>query len=180
MRHRVAVIGTSETARSVALLLVARDDCLLVMTGEDATALRAAAVALGAEPRVDGPVPVTELTAAVIAVVCDADQVPVHELRDRAPAALLVVATTDPVGDARTLQDSLRWPRQRVLGVDAEAAAGAPVHRAAAAVRLVDHVLADRRRTVQATVQTTAEGGEGSWASVPVTVGAPGALVIDA
>lgn len=180
MRHRVAVIGTSETARSVALLLVARDDCLVVMTGEDGAGLRAAAVALGAEPRVDGPVAVTELTAAVIAIICDAGQVAVHELRDRTPAALLIVATADPVGDARALQDSLRWPRQRVLGVDAEAAAGTAVHRAAAAARLVDHVLADRRRTVEATIQTTAEGGAGSWASVPVTVGAQGALTIDA
>jgi hypothetical protein len=174
MRHRVAVIGTSETARCVALLLVARDDCHVLLTGEDGQALQAAATALGVEPRVEGPVDVTALTAATLAVVCDAEAVPVRELRDRAPAALLVIATGAPEADGRAMQELLRWPRQRVLGVDTASAAGPATHRAAAAVRLVDHVLADRGRTVEATVQRTAEGGEGSWVSVAVTVGACG------
>ncbi|MCW2957247.1 MAG: hypothetical protein JWP18_50 [Solirubrobacterales bacterium] len=179
MRHRVAVIGTSETARCVALLLVARDDCDIVLTGEDGDALQAAALALGVEPRVAGPVDVSELTAAAVAVVCDTDQAPVYELRERAPAALLILATTDPEGDARQMQDLLRWPRQRVFGIDAASAKAPSTQRAAAAVRLVDHVLADRRRRVEATVQCTAEGGEGSWASVPVALGAQGVTAID-
>jgi malate/lactate dehydrogenase len=179
MRHRVAVIGTSETTRSVALLLVARDDSQVLLTGEDGGALQAAAAALGVEPRVDGPVDVTELTGTQVVVVCEPDGVPVQELRTRAPHALLIVATADPEADARALQDHLRWPRQRVIGIDACAAAGAAPQRAAAAVRLVDFVLADRGRTVEATVQRTAEGGAGSWGSVPVTLGAVGVQSID-
>jgi hypothetical protein len=179
MRHRVAVTGTSETTRSVALLLVIRDDSQVLLTGEDGGALRAAATALGVEPRVDGPVPVAELTGARLVVVCEPDGVPVQELRTRAPDALLIVATADPEGDARTLQDHLRWPRQRVIGIDAGAAGASAPERAAAAVRLVDFVLADRGRTVEVTVQRTAEGGSGSWGSVPVTLGAVGVQSID-
>ncbi len=174
MRHPVAVVGSSETARCVALLLVARDDCRVLLTGEDGDALRAAAVALGVEPQVDGPVAAPALTAVTIAVLCEPDAATVRELRDRAPAALLVLATTTPEADARAAQDVLRWPRQRVLGIDAASAAAPATQRAAAAVRIVDHVLGDRGRTVEVTVQQTAEGGEGSWASVPVTLGARG------
>lgn len=174
MRHRVAVIGGSEAARSTALLLVARDDSHVLLAQEDAGPLRAAAVALRVEPRVDGPVDVTELTAAAVVVVCDVADVAVEDLASRAPDALLVVATPQPEADARALQDRLRWPRQRVIGIDTASAAGPPTQRAAAAVRLVDHVLADRGRTVEATVQTTATGGTDGWGSVPVTVGAAG------
>ncbi|MCW3015335.1 MAG: hypothetical protein JWO02_2427 [Solirubrobacterales bacterium] len=180
MRHRIAVIGTSETTRSVALLLVARDDSHVLLTGEDGRPLQAAATALGVEPSVDGPVHVTELTAADLVVVCEADGVPVHEVRQRAPSALLIVATADPEGDARSLQDHLRWPRQRVIGIDAQAAGAPAAQRAAAAVRLVNFVLADRGQTVEATVQRTAEGGDGAWGSVPVMIGAVGVRSIPA
>ncbi len=179
MRHRIAVVGTSETTRAVALLLVCRDDGHVLLTGEDGDALRAAAASIGVEPRVEGPVDVQELTAATIVVVCEADDVPASELRRRAPDALLIVATVDPAGDARALQDQLRWPRQRVIGIDAGAAAAAPAARAAAAIRLVDFVLADRGAVVEASVQTTAEGGDGSWASVPVRLGAVGVQAIE-
>jgi malate/lactate dehydrogenase len=179
MRHRIAVIGTSECTRSVALLLVARDDSHVLLTGEDAAGLQAAAVALAVEPRVEGPVAVPALTAADIVVVCDGEAAPAVQLRLRCPDALLVIATPEPAVDAAALQATLRWPRQRVIGVDAAAAAGPPAERAAAAVRLVDHILADRGRTVEATVQTTAAGGPGSWASVPVRVGAVGVQALD-
>jgi len=178
MRHRVAVIGGSEAARSTALLLVARDDSHVLLTQEDGHPLRAAAAALGVEPRVDGPVDVGELTAAAVLVVCDIADVAVDELARRAPDALLVVATPEPEADARALQDRLRWPRQRVLGIDTASAAGPATHRAAAAVRLVAFVLADRGRLVEATVQTTATGGTDGWGSVPVIVGAVGVLSI--
>ena len=105
MRHRVAVIGGSEAARSTALLLVARDDSHVLLTQEDGHPLRAAAAALGVEPRVDGPVDVGELTAAAVLVVCDIADVAVDELARRAPDALLVVATPEPEADARALQD---------------------------------------------------------------------------
>lgn len=180
MRHRIVVIGTSETARGVALLLLARDDCHVLLTGEDGAGLQAAARALAVEPRVEGPVPAHELSAAAVVVLCDGQPAPTAELRVRCPDTLLVVATGDPAGDAQALQDELRWPRQRVFGVDAGAAAGPCTHRAAAALRLVDHVLADRGRTVEATVQRTAQGGAGSWASVPVRLGAVGIEAIEA
>lgn len=180
MRHRIAVIGTSESTRSAALLLMVRDDCRLLLTGEDGGALQAAAIALGVEPRVEGPVGVESLTGAHLVLVCDGQPVPVAELRTRCPDALLVIATAGPAEDGRLLQDELRWPRQRVLGIDAAAAAGPPPQRAAAALRLIDHVLADRGRSVEATVQTTAQGGVGSWQSVPVRVGAAGVLALEA
>lgn len=179
MRHRIVVIGTSETARAVALLLVARDDCHLLLTGEDGAALQAAAVALAAEPRVDGPVPAHELTAADVVVVCEGQVPPAEDLRIRCPDTVLIVATADVAADARALQDELRWPRQRVLGIGAGAATGPSTRRAAAAVQLVDHVLADRDRTVEVTVQTTAQGGEGSWGSVPARIGARGIQAFD-
>jgi hypothetical protein len=180
MRHRIVVVGTSETARSVALLLVARDDCHVLLTGEDGTGLQAAARALAVEPRVEGPVADHELTAAAVVVLCDGQPAPAAALRTRCPDTLLVVATADPAADAQALQGELRWPRQRVLGVDAVAAAGPCTQRAAAALRLVDHVLADRGRTVEAIVQTTAQGGDGSWASVSVRLGAAGIQAIEA
>lgn len=180
MRHRIAVIGTSECTRSLALLLVARDDGHLLLTGEDGEPLRNAACALRVEPRVDGPVDVETLTAADIVVVCEGQEVPTRELRTRCPDAILIIATTEPAEHGRLLQDELRWPRQRVIGVDAEAAAGSPTHRAAAAARLVDHLLADRCRTIEATVQTTAQGGPGSWGSVPVKIGSVGVQAIEA
>lgn len=174
MRHRIVVVGSSETARAVALLLVARDDCHLLLTGEDGGGLAAAAVALATEPRVEGPVPAHELTAADLVVVCDGQTPPADDLRIRCPDTVLVVATPDVADAARALQDELRWPRQRVLGIAAGAASGPATRRAAAAVQLVDHVLADRGRTVEVTVQTTAQGGDGSWASVPARIGARG------
>lgn len=173
MRHRVAVTGSSETARSVALLLVARDDCHVLLTGEDGTALQAAATALRVEPRVEGPVDVTALTGAAIVVACDVDEALVREVRDRAPAALLVVATDAPEADGRAMQHLLRWPRQRVIGIDPASAAAAATQRAAAAVRLVDHILADRGHLVEATVQCTADGDD-SWNAVEVNIDARG------
>lgn len=174
MRHRIAVIGSSECTRSLALLLIARDDSHLLLTGEDGEPLQAAARALRAEPRVEGPVAVETLTAADIVVVCDGQAVPADELRTRCPDAVLIIATAEPAEHGRLLQDELRWPRQRVIGVDAAAAGGSATYRAAAAARIVDHLLADRCRTIDATVQTTAQGGPGSWGSVPVRIGAVG------
>lgn len=176
MRHRVAVLGTSEATRMLALLLVARDDCHVVLDAEDGEALAAAARALGVEPRVQGPVDVTDLTAAQVVVVVEAAGVDAADLGRRAPGALLVVATAAPEADARTLQQTLRWPRQRVIGLDAEAAQGSAAQRAATAARLVDRVLADRGATVPATVQTDHAD---AWGSVPVRLGAVGVLAIE-
>ncbi|WP_354698685.1 hypothetical protein DSM112329_04375 [Paraconexibacter sp. AEG42_29] len=180
MRHRIALVGSSECTRNVALLLLLRDDCHVQLSREDAGGLKAAAGALGVEPRVEGPVPIAALTAAPIVIVCDGERVPVAELAKRCPDALLIVATSDPLTDAAALQEALSWPRQRVIGLDATAAAGSPAERAAGAVRLVDHVLADRGRVLEATVQVTALGGPESWASVPARIGAVGLQAIDA
>ncbi len=176
MRHRVAVLGTSEATRMLALLLVARDDCDLVLDAEDGGPLQSAARALGAEPRVQGPVDATALTAVALIVVGESAGVDAADLGRRAPDALLVVATATPQDDARGLQATLRWPRQRVLGIDANAANGPAAQRAAAAARLVDCVLADRRCSVPATVQTDHAG---AWGSVPVRLGAVGVLAIE-
>lgn len=179
MRHRIALIGSSECTRSVALLLLLRDDCHVLLSGEDAVGLRAAAIALGVEARVEGPVPVDALTAAPIVIVCDGEPPPVEELARRCPDALLLVATSDPLVDAPALQSTLRWPRQRVIGLDVVAASRSPVERAAYTVRIVDHVLADRGRMLEAVVQVAALGGTESWASVPVRLGAVGLQSID-
>lgn len=179
MRRTVAVIGSSECTRSLALLLMLRDDAHVMLAGEDADGLRAAARSLGVEPRVEGPVPVQDLTAADVVVLCEGQAPPVDELRARCPDALLVIATTAPAMDGPALQERLLWPRQRVIGVDVLSAAGPPVERASAAARIVDHVLADRGRTLEATVQVSARGGADAWATVPVRIGGVGLQAID-
>ncbi len=159
----------------LALLLVARDDCDLVLGAEDGEALAHAARSLGVEVRVQGPVEATALTAARIVVVVEPASVDAADLGRRAPDALVVVATATPEPDARTLQDTLRWPRQRVVGIDAGTAAGPPVQRAAAAAHLLDCVIADRQCQAPATVQTDHDG---AWGSVVVRLGAVGIVAI--
>jgi malate/lactate dehydrogenase len=155
MRRKVTCSTAGRTGEVAALLIAQLDlAALTLLGGEDAAALAedltGAAEAQGYEPRV---------RAGGWADAAGADLVVLDALEDdtgaeiaaRCAGAVVVVATTDPLGDVARLLFATRLPRARIIGVDV-AGRGA-VTAAAEAVRVVDAVLRDRRRPLTVAVQ---------------------------
>ncbi|MBI5106932.1 MAG: hypothetical protein HZB46_18450 [Solirubrobacterales bacterium] len=107
---------------------------------------------LGYEPRVtagDWP----DLGGSDVVVLAGVGQRTGKELADRCAHAVVVVASGDQAGDVAALLEATHFPRARILGVAVGSGDGhGPLLQAAGAARLVDHVLRDRRRVVEAYV----------------------------
>lgn len=173
-RRKIAVTSSGEVTRLVALLLALRDDAELVLLHEDAGPLHGAAIPLGFTARAVGPVPWTDTTGADVVVVLDEEDGTGEELARRCPDALLVVATADSAATLTALQDTLRWPRRRLLGLPAGlVAAGGPA-QAAGVAQLIDFVFADRREELDAVVLHTGEHGLQGFHVATVEVGGDG------
>ena len=177
-RRKIAVTGNGEQVRAVAQVLALRDDARLVLLGEDAAPVHAAAGPLRYTARAVGPADWEEATGADLVVVCDPDvTVAAEQLARRCPDALLVVALPDAARACAALQAVLRWPRARVLGLPPHAADAGPWSLAAHAAELVDFVLADRRAPLDAIVQHDGEHGHADGFHVAcVDVGGDGVV----
>lgn len=173
-RRKIAVTGSGEVTRLVALLLALRDDAELVLLHEDAAPLHGAAIPLGFTARAVGPVAWTDATGADVVVVLDDADGAGAELARRCPDALLVVATADPAQTLTGLQDTLRWPRRRLLGLTPGLIAGGVQATAAGVAQLVDFVLADRREALDAVVLHCGEHDLDGFHLATVDVGGDG------
>lgn len=134
MRPKICVLGDSELAR----VLRDRDyaDVVDAGAGEDLSG------------------------AALVVVVGRAENL-FDDIRDRAPAAVVVVAGDSP----QPVCEATLFPRARILGVNGTDAAA----------EVADSVILDRQRVHECTVRLEGERGiEGEFAAAPVRVGAGG------
>jgi malate/lactate dehydrogenase len=178
MRRKVTCTAHGRTGEVAALLIAQLDLAELVVVGaadglvED---LVGAARALRYEPRVSGGA-WPEAAGADVVVVDAVQDGTAEELARRTAGAVVVVASADPPGDVERLLEGSRLPRARILGAVADGAG--PVAAAAAAVRVVDAILRDRRATLPCAVQCRGEGGDEGVRVRDVVVGTGGAQEI--
>lgn len=171
MRRRIAIIGSGEIARTVALVLLRRDDCDLTLVGETDADLRSAAGLLGVEPRVrSGSLDAT--TAAELLVLLEVGEKAAALLGVHCPDAVAYVASAQPVSDCARLQGVLRWPRSRLFGRPAGDAGPALV--VAQIAQVVDHMLAERVAPVEVTALGRGPDEHAGWATVDAVLGNDG------
>ena len=147
MRSKITLIGTGEISEALVATLAAADHSDIVRITGDADW-----DTLGG-------------SGVVVLVEGDADTVG-REVARRAPRAVIVVATAEPVADTRAALASSLLPRARVFGVE----------RSPAAVqRAVEAVVFDRGLALRAAAHCRGEcGHEDKVARVPVSVGRGG------
>jgi malate/lactate dehydrogenase len=154
MRRKVTCSTAGRTGEVAALLIAQLDLAALTLLGAGAEALAqdlaGAAPAQGYEPRVRAGGWADAAGADLVVLDAVGDDTGA-EIAARCAGAVVVLATADPLADVARLLSETRLPRARIVGV--ETAAKGPVTAAAEAVRIVDAVLRDRRRTLPVAVQ---------------------------
>jgi malate/lactate dehydrogenase len=154
MRRKVTCSTAGRTGEVAALLIAQLDLAALTLLGAGGGALAddltGAAEAQGYEPRVRAG-GWADAAGADLVVLDALDGDTGAEIAARCAGAVVVVATGDPLADVARLLAETRLPRARIVGVDV--AGQGPIAAAAAAVRVVDAVLRDRRRALPVVVQ---------------------------
>jgi malate/lactate dehydrogenase len=182
MRRKVTCTTTTRTGEIAALMIAQLDLAALVLLGEQgddlASDLAGAAAAQGFEPRIragnGGWADAAGSDLVVLDAVADDTG---SEIAARCAGAVVVVATGDPVADVARLLEETRLPRARIFGAVCDSGAEF-FSRAAVATQLVDAVLRDRRRALDAVVQTLAPDGATAVVAARARIGAGGVQAI--